>query len=82
MKFPHNPKFNDQFDQISNLVRYPYVGTNFEQSAQRIMVFAHNIPMDSERYESEKRARTARTTWTGALEEFTYGQTWYAKTFR
>ncbi len=82
MKFPHNEKYNAQFDQIPNLVWFPYVGQDFEHNRQRIMVFAHNIPMPIERYESERNARTAKTTWTGALDEFTYEHESYTKTFR
>ena len=82
MKFPHNPKFNAQFDQIPGLVWYPYVGQDFEQSAQRIMVFAHNIPMDEENYEAKTREWTAKATWADALEEYTYEQARYTKAFR
>ena len=82
MKFTHNQKFNAQFDQIPGLVWYPYVGQNFEQSDRRIMVFAHNVPMKAENYQSKMREWAAKATWADALEEYTYEQGFWTKTFR
>jgi|SRR5437762_10417292 len=82
MKFPRNQNFDPQFDTIPNLVWYPYVGQDFDQSAQKIMVFAHNIPMGAENYEAKTREWASKATWADAVEEYTYEQASYTKSFR
>ena len=82
MKFTHNTKFNEQFDQIPDLAWYPYVGQNFEQSNQRVMVFAHNIYIKPECYESKMREFASKAKWADAIEGYTYAQADWTQTFR
>ena len=82
MKFAHNPEYNSQFDLIDGLKWYPYVGRNFEAKAQRVMVFAHNIPIKQEEFEAKSKEFRSKSTWADCIEEYTYEQGWWTEPFR
>ncbi len=82
MKFPHNPEFNSQFDRISGLKWYPYVGGNFGKRPQRVMVYAHNIPIKPEEFEAKSVEFQSKATWADCIEEYAYEQGWWTEAFR
>lgn len=82
MKFPHNPKFNSEFDRIPGLKWYPYVGEHFSEKSQRVMVFAHNIPIKPEEYEAKNAEWQPKETWADCIEEYAYEQGWWTEAFR
>lgn len=46
------------------------------------MVYAHNIPIDTKRYDEKKRDWADKSTWASCLEEYTYVQEKYTNAFR
>ena len=53
MKFPRDTQFDSAFDEIPDLTWYPYVGPNYLKSNRRVLVFAHNIPVNADEYEGK-----------------------------
>ena len=82
MKFPHNPKFNSQFDRIPGLKWYPYVGEKFGKQPQRVMVYAHNIPIKPEEFEAKSAEFQSKSTWADCIEEYAYEPGWWTEAFR
>ena len=82
VKFPHNPKYNSQFDDILGLKWYPYVGGHFAKKPQRVMVYAHNIPVKPDEYEAKSAEFRAKSTWADCIDEYTYEQGWWTEAFR
>jgi uracil-DNA glycosylase len=82
MKFQNNTIFNDKFEKIEAVRFYPYVGKQFPNQQKRILVFAHNMYTEPEKHESEQLRTTSKTHFANAMEEFTYQQKWWTKTFR
>jgi len=82
MKFPHNPKFNTEFDRVPGLKWYPYVGMNFGEKPQRVMVYAHNIPIKPEEYEAKAAEFQPKSTWADCMDEYTYEQGEWTEAFR
>ena len=81
-KFPHNPKFDPQLEQIPDIVWYPYVGQHFDQHPQKLMVFAHNAYMDAATYAVRKADFEQKSVWADCVEEYTYEQGWWTNAFR
>lgn len=82
MKFPHDSRFDAAFDQIPDLIWYPYVGRTFADQETRIMVFGHNAYMDPVTNAARKADFAQKNAYTGTLEEFTYWKVWYTRAFR
>jgi len=82
MKFPHNTYFNSQFDRIPGLKWYPYVGGSFGVNPQRVMVYAHNIPIKPEEFEAKSIEFQSKSTWADCIEEYAYEQGWWTEAFR
>jgi len=82
MRFSHNPHFNSQFDLIDDLNWYPYVGRTFEARPQRVMVYAHNIPIKQDEYEAKTKEFQSKSTWADCIDEYTYDQGWWTEAFR
>jgi len=82
-KFNNNNKFDNKFEKIDGVTWYPYVGQDFEKSEnQRIMVFAHNIPCEPEKYESEIIRTKSKTFFADVLDEYTYIKENWSLAFR
>lgn len=82
-KFNNNNKFNDKFEKIEGITWYPYVGQDFEKiENQRIMVFAHNIPCEPEKYETEIIRTKSKTFFADVLDEYTYINERWTTSFR
>lgn len=82
-KFPSNTQFDVQFDTVDGLVWYPYVGKHFGKNGVRVMVYGHNAYLKAEDYEKTKKAWLAdKAGWANCIDEYTYEQAWYTKTFR
>lgn len=82
MKFPHNTSFNSRFDKIDGLEWYPYVGEKYDQSTQKLMVYAHNIPSKPEELAARTTEFSPKNTWSDAVEEYAYWPLRHTKTFR
>ena len=82
MSFIHNPRFDAQFDKVPNIIWTPYVGQNFEQSPQKLLVFAHNISCKGAEYDAKTEEWKAKNTWSSCLDEYTYKPVKYNKAFR
>lgn len=82
MKFPRDKKFDSSFSNIKNIRFYPYVGKEFDNQEKRIMVFAHNIPVPTYKYNSEQKRTQSPTHFADAMEEFTYEKGWWTKTWQ
>jgi hypothetical protein len=82
MRFQRDESFDSQFDSISELKWYPYVGKRFGENRVRIMVYAHNIPQPPDKYDEKKREWNPKATWANGLEEYTYEQKTYTNAFR
>ena len=82
-RFLRNKRFDTEFDKIVPKVTwYPYVGPDFDSSKNRVMVFAHNIPIGPESFEARVEKWKAKDTWASALGEYTYCQERYTRAFR
>lgn len=81
-RFPRDFSFDSLFDQIEGLVWYPFVGQNFRGSTQKLLVYAHNVPMNAETYERRKADFVHKPVWAECVEEYTYEQGWWTKAFR
>ena len=82
MKFPRNRVFDQKLDSVNGLIWYPYIGEFFTESPSRIMVYAHNIPVPEKDYESLMKKWESKSYWADCIEEYTYCQGWWTKTFR
>ncbi len=82
MKFQNNKTFHKQFESINKISYYPYVGLNYEKNKQKILVFAHNIPIRSDKFELESKRMSSPTHFADSLEEYTYKKREYTKAFR
>jgi hypothetical protein len=82
MKFQRDERYDDLFSQVPNARFYPYVGKNFDSQEKRVMVFAHNIAVPSDRYEQEQARTSSKTHFADALDEFTYEKGWWTKTWQ
>lgn len=83
LKFSHNTQFDSEFDQVDELIWYPYVGKQFGQNGTRIIVYGHNAYIDSQNYENTKTAWIAdKAGWANCIEEYAYEQKWYTEAFR
>jgi hypothetical protein len=83
-RFPRNKRFDEQFEKVPNLRWYPYVGQKFEAGINRVMVFAHNIPIKPADCEAKLQDWKAKDAWADAktIGEYTYCHGWWTKTFR
>ncbi|NNM86852.1 MAG: hypothetical protein HKL96_13995 [Phycisphaerales bacterium] len=83
-KFPRDKGYDAKFDNIAGLKWYPYVGQCFGQGGQRIMVYAHNIPIHPNEYDAKLQEWKAKDSWATpeTIEEYTYCRGWWTKTFR
>ncbi len=82
MKFIRNKSFDATFAQIPDIRWFPYVGPKFGTAGRRIMVYAHNIPVRHEEYESRLQKWKDPAYWADAVEEYTYDQGWWTEAFR
>jgi hypothetical protein len=82
MKFINNIEFIEKFETIDQIRFYPYVGKNYLKSENKILVLAHNIYCPVEKFESEQKRTSSKTHFADALEEYTYDQGCWTKTFR
>src|SRR5271170_5407700 len=83
-RFQRNKRFDQQFEEIPNLRWYPYVGQKFETGENRVIVFAHNIPVKPADYEGSLQDWKAKDGWADSktIGEYTYCPGWWTKTFR
>jgi hypothetical protein len=73
MKFQRDESFDARFDKIKDIRSYPYVGKRFGENGARIMVYAHNIPIDTKRYDKMRDIDyKPKDTWASCLEEYIY----------
>ena len=73
MKFERDKQFDAQFDEDEELRWYPYVGKRFGENGTRIMVYAHNIPIDTKRYDKMRDIDyKPKDTWASCLDEYIY----------
>jgi|SRR5665213_2198956 len=73
MKFLRDASFDARFDAIKDIRWYPYVGKHFGENGVRIMVYAHNIPIDTKRYDKMRDIDyKPKDTWASCLEEYIY----------
>ena len=82
MKFERNKQFDAQFNEVLGLRWYPYVGKHFGENGARVMVYAHNIPVNSARYEEETRKQADKAAWADCIEDYTYCQEKWTNAFR
>ena len=82
MKFERDKQFDTQFDKVNNLRWYPYVGKHFGENGARIMVYAHNIPIQENIYDERKEEWAEKAVWADAMHEYTYVQAEYTNSFR
>lgn len=82
MTLKHNNEFDSSFSKLSNLDFYPYVGEQFGIEDKRIMIYAHNIYCESEKYESELIRTNSKTHFADAIKEFTYKKGYWTKAFQ
>jgi len=82
MKYQHNQNFDSEFSKIKNLKFYPYVGEKYGEDQKRIMVYAHNIPVPSEKFEAELLRTKSKTHFADALSEYTFIKGDWTKSFR
>lgn len=82
MRFPRNTHFDSEFAKIAELNWYPYIGEHFGTAQQRIMVYAHNIPISPEIIEAKKQEWRSKSTWADAVDEYTYRKADYTEAFR
>ncbi len=84
-KFQRDKQFDDRFNRIEGLIWYPYVGKHFGQNGKRIMVYAHNAPVDSKEYDETRRKWEAdKAYWANTVDEYAYDHPGnrYNKAFR
>jgi len=83
MKFPRDTQFDSAFDEIPDLTWYPYVGPNYLKSNRRVLVFAHNIPVNADEYEGKLQDWKSKEYWAKCVEEYAYtNKVNYTKAFR
>jgi len=82
MKFPRDTQFDTSLNKIQDLTWYPYIGSNYLTSEQRVFVFAHNIPVRPEDYEEKLKDWGSKDYWARCIEEYTYVRKPYTKAFR
>ena len=87
IKFPRDKSYDAQFDKIPDIRWYPYVGKSFGENRARIMVYAHNIPIDTKRYDNWRDVVCKpKDYWASRVDEFIYPKRiWpirYTNTFR
>jgi hypothetical protein len=82
MKFPRDTQFDTSLNKIQDLTWYPYIGSNYLTSEQRVFVFAHNIPVQPEDYEEKLKMWGSKDYWACHVEEYTYEEERYTKAFR
>ncbi len=81
-RFTRDTGYDPRFDKIQGLQWYPYVGKDFEGAAQRIMVFAHNIPVRPKIFDEKCKEWSGKGAWADAIEESAYVKASYTKAFR
>lgn len=82
MKFINDQVFIKFFSEIENIRYYPYVGENYKSSKNKILIFAHNIPVKPEEFEKEQIRTASKTHFADAIGEFVYTQEKWTKPFR
>lgn len=82
MKFPNNQIYNEKFSKIPSIEFYPYVGQNFGANNKRILVFAHNIPVSSDKYEKELKRTADPNHFANQMVGYAYDELSWAKAFR
>ncbi len=80
--FERNVTYDSQFDAVENLKWYPYVGPQYDISDMKIMVLAHNIPIDEKRYDEMKIKWSPKDYWAIGIEEYTYEKGFWTESFR
>jgi len=81
-KFIHNSQYNNQFTKIDKITWFPYVGQDFGKTANRIMVYAHNIPFAEQGFEAEVKRTASPTFFADCLDEYTYINESWSMAFR
>ena len=82
MKYINDPEFIKFFNEIENIRFFPFVGVNYKSSKKKILIFAHNIPVDPERYKKEQLRTKSKTHFADAMGEYVYKQKKWTKAFR
>jgi len=82
MKFPINSKFQEKFSEIPGIQFYPYVGQDYGIENKRILVFAHNIPVSSEKYEKDLERTDDPNHFAEQMVGYVYDQQNWARAFR
>ena len=82
-KFPRDKRFDARFDEVKDLIWYPYVGKRFGENGVRVMVYGHNAYLNAQDYEKTKKKWVSdKAEWANCIEEYTYEHGWYTKAFR
>jgi hypothetical protein len=81
-RFTRDTGYDRKFDKIQGLQWYPYLGEDFKRAGQRIMVFAHNIPVRPKIFDEKCKEWSGKGTWADAIEEFAYEEARYTRAFR
>lgn len=82
MKFINNHEFIKYFNEIKNIRYFPYVGENYKSSKKKILILAHNIPVEPEKFEKEQIRTASKTHFADAMGEYVYTQEKWTKAFR
>lgn len=82
MKFPRDTSFDSQFATVEGARWHPFVGKDFRSNGRRLLVYAHNIPIPPDEYESRIHEWKDPAEWANAIEEYTYEQGWWTEAFR
>jgi hypothetical protein len=82
-RFRRDTRYDAALDTIPELRWYPYVGKHFGKDGMRIMVYAHNVPINPSDYDLKRAAWSLnKAEWADCLDEYTYFEKDYTKTFR
>ena len=82
MKFTNDPKYVPRFTAINGLRYNPYVGMDYGNNDQRILVLAHNIPVKDADYEKDLANKANPTHFADAIDEYAYLKADWTRTFR
>jgi hypothetical protein len=82
MKFIRDKSFDSEFVKVEDSQWFPYVGSSFGALDRRVMVYAHNIPVKPDEYETKRIRWSNPATWADAVEEYAYVEKAYTKAFR
>lgn len=74
--------FDNQFENIDKIIFHPFVGENFKNNERRIMIYAHNIPVPSEKFDEAKTTEVNPTNYTYSMGQYLNKKKNWNKSFR